>query len=100
DRDKRDLYQRKVLELVEHVNLFFHFKDFVSLYLAPPLKQGSDWQTVQASVSSATDPSEVNEGVRRLSDILDAYHDGQPDAFNSATNGYSSLLEMRLPDLA
>ncbi len=57
-----------------------------------------DWQPVSESLKAAADQSQLNEGVRSLLSILDAYHENNPTAFNSAVASYESFLGMRLPD--
>ncbi|HEX3357483.1 MAG TPA: cytochrome c biogenesis protein CcsA, partial [Tepidisphaeraceae bacterium] len=96
--NSRDLYQRKVMELDQHLGLFFRFAQVESLYLAPPLVQGMGWQPVADALKGAADQSNLNEGVRSLLSILDAYHENKPADFNSAVAGYESFLQMRLPD--
>ena len=44
DPKKRDLYQRKIMELVDHLNLFFQIARTDDLYLAPPLNADESWQ--------------------------------------------------------
>ncbi len=57
-----------------------------------------DWQPVSESLKAASDSSNLNEGDRSLLSILDAYHESNPTAFNSAVASYESFLGMRLPD--
>src|SRR5262249_26882481 len=50
DAKKRDLYQRKVLELVDHLTLFFNPPQPDPLFPAPPLKTGDEWKTVTVAM--------------------------------------------------
>ena len=53
DPKKRDLYQRKIMELVDHLNLFFQIARTDDLYLAPPLKADESWQQVSTVIETA-----------------------------------------------
>jgi ABC-type transport system involved in cytochrome c biogenesis permease subunit len=99
DTKKRDLYQRKILELIEHLNLFFRIAQTDELYLAPPVNAGEQWKTVTVALDeSKTDRSQTNPGVRSVLTMLSAYHDDNSDLFNSTASDYASWLGVHTPE--
>ncbi len=100
DPKKRDLVQRKIIELVDRVQLFNQLAGIEPLFLSPPLV-AKDWrsygeamQAVEKSKGQERDP-----GAEAFLAMIQADHQGQPDQFNAIAGEYRNLLEHKLPEM-
>ncbi len=92
-----DVYQKKMLELMEHLNVYIKLRQFGDLIMVPPLKDGADWQTVSSAVAKKkADPAHAPPALTPLMTMLDDYVHAKPDAFNTTVGEYRGQVEQAL----
>jgi ABC-type transport system involved in cytochrome c biogenesis permease subunit len=96
DRGQRDRFQRAVLELAGHINLFERLARVDSLYLAPPAQTGEEWKTFAQAQQEAQTSGRVNPGAQAFATLVSGLHHQQPDSFNAAASGYLEYLRTHL----
>jgi ABC-type transport system involved in cytochrome c biogenesis permease subunit len=96
DPKARDLYQRKMLDLVRQINLYLSLEQMESLYLVPPLEAGGEWQQYGQAMAAAPG-GKVYAGAQAVQSALLLYQQGKPAEFNREMAGYHSLLAEKMP---
>ncbi|CAN5515393.1 hypothetical protein BH09PLA1_BH09PLA1_32330 [soil metagenome] len=111
-KQKWNIYQRKMVDLHNHLKLFMSLADGRDLYIAPPLEPGQDWKTFQQAVidggSAAAAPGgtpgaripRMNPGLAAYSAMFNSYHSDRADMFNSAARDYLGYLSGLMPDVS
>jgi ABC-type transport system involved in cytochrome c biogenesis permease subunit len=95
----RDPYQKAVIELGRHVQLFNRLAGIETLYIAPPTTDDEEWKTYGEAVREAQ-AGPVNPGLRAFGEMLRSYHFNEPASFNAAAGGYLAYLGTALPSVA
>lgn len=88
--DSRDLYQKRLVELAEHVEEYLQIQQAGRLMLVPPAQEGGEWPTLMTQ-------SGANPAGERFISIIQKYHDGQTREFNDAVAQYHAGLQQQLP---
>lgn len=92
-----DVYQRKILELADHLKLYIKLKNFGELYFIPPAHAGGDWQKVTSAVAKKkANPAMASADLASFMQLLGDYNESKPDAFNAAVADYRGRLEQNL----
>lgn len=99
DEKKRDLYQKKTLELVGHLNLVQAIGQLDDLFLAPPMHDGEDWKTFADAVKRA-ETGAPNPGVEALRTMIASILHDKPDLYTAAAGDYAGYLRDRQPGVA
>ncbi len=99
----RDLYQVKLLELAEHLQLAFMIAKLETPLLIPPTGADDSWTTLLGAARKAVaagkeDPSVDDPAVRGIITMLRAYRDHDDAAFNTALADYSKVVRLRVGD--
>jgi ABC-type transport system involved in cytochrome c biogenesis permease subunit len=96
DSKQWSLYQRRVVELREHIQLYERLRGHDLVRVIPPLAPGEEWRTlVDMMQSQAESPALTAWG-----EIYRAYQTNDATAFNAAVAGYAATVSVRLPDAA
>ena len=96
ERNRRDRFQRAVMELAGHVNLFERLVQVDSLYVAPPTTPGQEWKTFAEAHQEAQSTGRTNPGAQAFATMLTALHHQQPESFNAVASDYLSYLRANL----
>jgi ABC-type transport system involved in cytochrome c biogenesis permease subunit len=96
---ERDLYQKKIVELANHILLFNELASMESLYLSPPLNN-PQWRTFGVAITAFEKQGEHDPGSESIEAMIQSYHDNQPDQFNQVANAYRSAIWQQLPQVA
>jgi ABC-type transport system involved in cytochrome c biogenesis permease subunit len=101
---QRDVFQVKVLELAEHVELYIRMMNGSQPRLVPPESpEERDWRTLRqavAGVHNVEDMRKIAEqepDLAALNIILSAYQRSNPKLFNEAVAEYRKDVEKRFP---
>ncbi|MCI0459884.1 MAG: cytochrome c biogenesis protein CcsA [Gemmataceae bacterium] len=90
EASKQDLFDTKVLQLQNKIDLYFAIGKGVSPYVLPPAQKGSEWQALRGS-------GEDNTTALAFVNILTAYAGGNAPRFNRAVADYEGILEKAVP---
>jgi ABC-type transport system involved in cytochrome c biogenesis permease subunit len=96
----RDLFQTKVAELVNKVNLFIQIdgRNVMGLFLVPPEKPTGEWRRLGDVVQeSQTSGRPADALARELAGVLQAQAQHQADEFNGGVRGYLARLDAKFP---
>jgi ABC-type transport system involved in cytochrome c biogenesis permease subunit len=96
--NKRGLFERKVAELAQHLELFTRISQLDSLYLVPPLSSTEEWQPIGKffpTDKNMTPPRTLASDL--LLNLLVDYHENNPQDFNTHLAQYHSLLQEKIP---
>jgi ABC-type transport system involved in cytochrome c biogenesis permease subunit len=85
ERSQRDLFDRKVVETAEHVQLYYQTIQWGSLLLIPPQKDGEEWTNVYGSPEN--DPA-----ADTLESMFISYQRGQTNQFNKGLEKWQKYL--------
>ncbi|HEY1628822.1 MAG TPA: cytochrome c biogenesis protein ResB, partial [Tepidisphaeraceae bacterium] len=96
---QRDLYQKKIVELANHILLFNSLASMESLYLSPPLTD-PQWRTFGVAITAFEKQGEHDPGSESIEAMIQSYHDNQPDQFNQVADAYRSAIWRQLPRVA
>ncbi|HMB95223.1 MAG TPA: cytochrome c biogenesis protein CcsA, partial [Tepidisphaeraceae bacterium] len=98
---QQDLYQKKIVDLANHILLFNELASIEPLYLSPPLKN-PQWRTFgEAIVAVEKNPQQNRDpGSEAIAVMIQAYHDNQPDQFNQAADAYRMAIANQLPQIS
>ena len=92
DEKKRDLYQKKVMELGQHLILYMQVRQISTMMIVPPDHDGGVWQPLSAKDGKLT------PGAEKFVSIIQAYHDGQTREFNRLTAEYRASVQSTVPN--
>jgi ABC-type transport system involved in cytochrome c biogenesis permease subunit len=93
-----DLYDIKIAELAEHLELYIHLALRDSLLVPPP--PGADpnaWQSLAEAMHLAHVQGENNPAFAAVGKILVAYAEGNVSEFNKAVADYHRLVDRQFP---
>lgn len=92
----RNLYQKAVHDLGQHVFLHNRLAGVETLFLAPPLRPGEDWRMFGEAQSESKSGGE-NPGIRAFRTLAQSYHNERPDVFNATAQDYVAYFHTLLP---
>lgn len=97
---ERNLFQRHVMELWSHVQLFMSIQEMQYPYLVPPDQTRTEWRPMTQAVDMAKAHGQEEPAALLMSNILFKYQQDQPEEFNQAIVAYQNYLTANNPDLA
>jgi ABC-type transport system involved in cytochrome c biogenesis permease subunit len=95
DPKSLDLFQRKILELGDKLNVYIGLGQMESLFLIPPLAPGEQWQPLSKAMRVAD--GQPNPTAKTYLTLVGALHEQKPDTFNSEIAAYAKQIEEKLP---
>ncbi len=97
----RNAFQKHMVELWNHINLYFELQNSQKPYAVPPLREGEEWQPFAVAFEQFHQTGQSNVAARQLSAVFAGYLENDPPAFNDAVVQYLGFLDAQLPnDLA
>lgn len=95
----RDLFQRKLMDLSQHLGVFFTLSGVQDLYVVPPPHDGAidQWRTFGEAQHHFDVHGVVNPAAQSFLKILEAWHDAKAVDFNAAVIGYHTTLRTQVP---
>lgn len=100
DPRQRSLYQRKIIELGNRLDLYARFSHQLGLlYLIPPAAGGDEWRQLRHAIDNAHAGSDIHPGAQQLIAALQAYGRDEPAEFNRAVAAYHDTLRATNPDI-
>jgi ABC-type transport system involved in cytochrome c biogenesis permease subunit len=97
DRDKRTLFDTKILELAQRLEIYSELAQLDSPEMLPPDK-GRDWRPLREGIRALKEDGDDNPDTISLFGMLLAYTYNRPDDFNKALDEYHARLESTMPD--
>jgi ABC-type transport system involved in cytochrome c biogenesis permease subunit len=97
DPQKRDLFDQKVLELYDHLGKYVELAQLKVPLAVPPQGKDKEWQPFIDAMMEAKAGGKDNPAARALGEILMAYVDNKPEAFNKAVEAYREKLAVQMP---
>ena len=104
--NERTTYQRHIAELRDHVTLYDGLLRQDTPYMVPPLRDGEQWRPLPAALHAPHAGHDSHDGhadaspaANHLGNILLAYNDQNPEAFNQEVAAYANLLNQQMPDV-
>jgi ABC-type transport system involved in cytochrome c biogenesis permease subunit len=97
---ERDLYQRKVIELGQHVILFNQLANLTPLYLSPPLAGATEWKTFGEVIDGVENKTRRDPGVESFVAMLQAAAMKDYVSFNTVATEYNRLIDKQMPEVA
>ncbi len=91
------IYQKHLMELADHVQMFQDIRHRLTPYMLPPLSPGENWRPLAPEmvvVEGHPDPSVAAQYWKK---ILDAYQQQNPQEFNQQVAEYTTLLNSDMP---
>ena len=95
---ERDLLDVKVLELVQHLQLYMELANLETPYAIPPASQGQEWQPFVEAFVEAHRNGLDNPNARSYGKLLLAYAQGKPEDFNRELASYRQRLDEQMPE--
>lgn len=95
---KRDLFDTKLLQLAQQLQMFLNIQNWMAPYAVPPERKGEDWKRLAEVVHEARTLGHNNEAGRDFIEILFTYADRDVSKFNSALDKYRAQLDKQMPE--
>jgi ABC-type transport system involved in cytochrome c biogenesis permease subunit len=95
---ERDVFDDKVIELVQHLQLYMGLASLETPYAVPPASQGQDWQPFFEAVVQAQKSRQDNANAKSYGRLLMAYAQGKPEDFNRELASYRQRLDEQMPE--
>jgi len=94
DPKKRDLYDNKLVELAQHLEVFLEVSQWHFLSV-PVAAKDEQWLSVRDAVQS---PHKVSQAIAQIQlELVDAYAGNDPTAFNKMLKTYADYLDREIP---
>jgi ABC-type transport system involved in cytochrome c biogenesis permease subunit len=87
---QRDLYQKRIIELAQHIELYLEIREPGRLLLVPAAKENADWGPLMSG-------DHLAPGAERFIQLLQAYRDGRTRDFNQGVADYHASIAQNLP---
>ncbi len=101
DDKKRDLYQRKVVDLFQRLQIYMRLAGLSSLYLVAPLAPGEEWSPIEEFLPRGPgDEPTTHASARGMLNMLAWYRDDNPAEFNREVASYRALVGGAIPSEA
>jgi ABC-type transport system involved in cytochrome c biogenesis permease subunit len=95
DPKQRDLFQSKVIELVQKLQRYSMLGQMDSLFLIPPYSAKEQWQPFGKAMKS--NDGQPHPAADTWINLIASYHDDKPATFNSTVASYTQTLEQKVP---
>lgn len=98
DAKKHSLFDAKILQLAQHLELYSNIAKWASPHPVPPASPGGDWKTLGQAFVEAQVEQRDNPAARALAKILMAYAEKDVKTFNRELATYRAEIEKQMPD--
>ena len=97
---QRTPFQRGVLRLYQQVVTVMEMRQLQSPYMIPPTAEQDEWAPFFRVIQDAHAAGVPHPGVERITRIMSAYHEHDPEAFNEAVAAYRGVFDEHMPAVA
>lgn len=99
---QRTAYQTHLMELYEHLTLYVSLRDMRAPYAVPPLAEGESWRPLVDEMHAPHEGHEAHgepgPAALSLANLINAYQNQDPTAFNAEVKRYATMLDQAMPD--
>ena len=95
EADRRDLFDGKILELAEHVQLYIGLAGWTLPHAVPDAEAPDGWTTLYDAAKTSRATGRIIPAARTYTAILDAYAKGETEKFNEAVAAHGSAVDGR-----
>jgi len=95
----RNSYQRAILELAQHLSVYFHAESVAELLLVPPTAAGTEWTTITAERHQVDEHGGDSPATDAYLQVMQGWRDDDPAVFASAVAQYQQWLGTAQPRL-
>jgi ABC-type transport system involved in cytochrome c biogenesis permease subunit len=99
DPKQRDLFDQKVLELAQHIQLFVNLANLQELLVVPPPEGDADWRSLLDAILEMKQAGQDDPSARAVAGLLVSYRDGKADEFNKEVAAYRQRLHEQMPEV-
>jgi ABC-type transport system involved in cytochrome c biogenesis permease subunit len=96
DHDKRTLFDKKILELAQRLEIYSELAQLDSPNLLPP-RDGNDWRPLADGIRNFQENGDTDEDTVSWMRMFHAYVHDKPDEFNKALDEYHDRLASSMP---
>jgi len=89
---ERSLFQRRILDLSRKRSTFFAMENIGEMFLAPPLTPDGEWRKLAEAFRDEDMRNVPNPTGKEFLEVLRAWHEGNPQAFNAAVARYHGTI--------
>jgi ABC-type transport system involved in cytochrome c biogenesis permease subunit len=93
-----DLFDQKVLELAEHLQLYIQLAKLKAPLAVPPQGGQAEWLPIMDAVAESRHSGQENADARALGSMVLAYAQGNVEAFNRELASYRGRLDQQMPE--
>jgi ABC-type transport system involved in cytochrome c biogenesis permease subunit len=97
---QRDLFDVKLLELAQHLDLYMKLAQWRTPLSLPPQSPDEEWKSLVEGLMEAQRGERENPAARSLGKILLAYAEGNAETFNREVADYRQQLAQQIPEEA
>jgi len=98
DPEQRTLFQRKLLELGNQVELYMSLARWERPHAVPPTETDAQWQPFLEAMRAGRGDQRMDPALEYLGTIKNAWVEGNPQRFNSAVAGYREAVKAWAPE--
>jgi cytochrome c-type biogenesis protein CcsB len=93
-------FDKKILELAQQINVYRGVASLQvpTLLAVAPTGPGKEWQTLVQAAAEAKSGAALNPSALSFVNLLQAYAENKPDAFNRELDSYGKRLQKNLPE--
>ncbi len=95
----RNSYQRAILELAQHLSVYFHAEAVAELLLVPPAPASEEWATIATARHQADEHGTDSPATDAYLQVMQGWRDDDPVTFGMAVGSYQQWLETTQPRL-
>lgn len=97
DSDQRDLFDRKILELANKLQMYVRLANLEVPLMLPPRSGGQPWRTLRQAYEELQSTGDEDPDARAWVEMLSAYAEGNASGFNAAVEKYLTDVRVRMP---
>ena len=91
-----DVFQRKILELGDKLEIYIALTRIESLFLVPPFAPGEQWQPLEKAMH-VSDGQAPHPAASAYLKLIGALHEQKPETFNAEVAAYAEQVKDKLP---
>ncbi len=93
----RNLFQKRILELFMHLNVYWDLSQLETPYVIPPLSADEEWRKFTDVFAEFQRTGQVHPTAGQIAAILSAYQTDNAARFNAEVAAYTTFLKAHLP---
>jgi ABC-type transport system involved in cytochrome c biogenesis permease subunit len=92
-----DVFQRKIIELGDKLEVYIALGRMEGLFLVPPLAEGEQWQPLGKAMHVGDAAAAPHPAAKTYLNLVAALHDQKPETFNAEVTAYAKQVAEKLP---